>query len=120
MQLLITSAPLLARGAATTVYLSVIAILLSTVLGLLFALAQLYGGVVVRIVVEVYLYFVRGVPLLVLLFAMYYALPYAGIALEPLGELFDRVGGAGRGQDQNLARKVGFIGGQATACDRGN
>jgi polar amino acid transport system permease protein len=34
--------------------------------------------------VEVYLYIVRGVPLLVLLFAMYYALPYAGVQVEPV------------------------------------
>jgi len=34
---------------------------------------------VLRIVAEAYLYIARGVPLLVLLFAMYYALPYAGI-----------------------------------------
>jgi His/Glu/Gln/Arg/opine family amino acid ABC transporter permease subunit len=84
MHLLLVSAPLLARGAAVTVYLSLVAILLSTALGLVLALAQLYGGIVLRTVVEAYLYVVRGVPLLVLLFAMYYALPYAGIALDPM------------------------------------
>jgi ABC-type amino acid transport system permease subunit len=39
---------------------------------------------VLRIVAEAYLYIARGVPLLVLLFAMYYALPYAGIMVEPM------------------------------------
>ena len=82
MDLLLISAPLLARGLVTTVYLSAAAILFATALGVVFALIQLYGGVVLRMAVEVYLYIVRGVPLLVLLFAMYYALPYAGIQID--------------------------------------
>jgi His/Glu/Gln/Arg/opine family amino acid ABC transporter permease subunit len=84
MDLVLASLPLLARGAATTLYLSAAAILLATLLGLVLALMQLYGGVVLRAIVEVYLYLVRGVPLLVLLFAMYYALPYAGVQIEPV------------------------------------
>lgn len=82
MDLLLTSLPLLVRGAATTAYLSVAAIIFSTVLGLVFTLVQLYGGVLLRLAVEAYLYLVRGVPLLVLLFAMYYALPYAGVQID--------------------------------------
>lgn len=84
MDLVLASLPLLARGAATTLYLSAAAIVLATLLGLVLALVQLYGGVVLRALVEVYLYLVRGVPLLVLLFSMYYALPYAGVRIEPV------------------------------------
>lgn len=84
MDLVFASLPLLARGAATTLYLSAAGILLATLLGLVLALMQLYGGVVLRALVEVYLYLVRGVPLLVMLFAMYYALPYAGVQIEPV------------------------------------
>jgi His/Glu/Gln/Arg/opine family amino acid ABC transporter permease subunit len=81
--LLETSLPLLAKGTATTLYLSVASTALATLLGLVFASAQLFGGRVLRAVVEIYLYLIRGIPLLVLLFAMYYALPYAGIRIEP-------------------------------------
>jgi polar amino acid transport system permease protein len=84
MDLLFNSLPLLARGTATTLYLSAAAIVLATVLGMVFALLQLYGGFILRALVEVYLYVVRGVPLLVLLFAMYYALPYANVKIEPV------------------------------------
>lgn len=84
MDLLLVSLPLLAHGTAVTLYLSAAAILLATLLGLMLALIQLYGGIVLRAIVEVYLYLVRGVPLLVLLFAMYYALPYAGIQIDPM------------------------------------
>lgn len=83
MELLINSLPLLGMGTLTTIYLSIAAILLSTLLGLLFALFQLYGGLSLRIVSEVYLYIMRGVPLLVLLFTMYYAAPYAGVQIDP-------------------------------------
>lgn len=82
MELLVNSLPLLGRGAAMTLYLSAASIVLATVLGLALAALQLYGGIVLRAVVEVYLYLIRGVPLLVLLFAMYYALPYAGVRIE--------------------------------------
>ncbi len=82
MDLLFASLPLLLRGAATTAYLSAAAILFSTALGVVFTLVQLYGGVLLRMAVEAYLYLVRGVPLLVLLFAMYYALPYAGVQID--------------------------------------
>ncbi len=83
MELLIKSLPLLSKGLVTTLWLSLAATALATLLGLVFAMAQLFGGRVLRAVVEVYLYLVRGIPLLVLLFAMYYALPYAGLHVEP-------------------------------------
>lgn len=84
MDLLFHSLPLLARGTVTTLYLSVAAVVLATGLGVVLAILQLYGGFILRALVELYLYIVRGVPLLVLLFAMYYALPYANVQIEPV------------------------------------
>ena len=37
-----------------------------------------------RLLVDAYVYVVRGVPLLLLLFFMYYGLPYSGIHLDPV------------------------------------
>ena len=82
--LLIASAPLLLKGVAITLLLTVSAAVIATLFGLMIAAAQLFGGRVFRIIAETYLYIVRGVPLLVLLFAMYYALPYAGINIDPV------------------------------------
>ncbi len=84
MDLLANSLPLLARGTATTLYLSAAAVVLATGLGVVLAVLQLYGGLLLRLLVEAYLYVIRGVPLLVLLFAMYYALPYANVQVEPV------------------------------------
>lgn len=82
--ILIASFPLLMRGVWITLLLTVSATILATLFGLLTASAQLFGGIVLRMVAEAYLYIVRGVPLLVLLFAMYYALPYAGVNVDPM------------------------------------
>jgi polar amino acid transport system permease protein len=84
MDALLPSLPLLAKGVGTTLYLSAASTALATLLGVVFSAIQLFGWRPLQWLVEVYLYIVRGVPLLVLLFAMYYALPYAGIAVDPV------------------------------------
>jgi polar amino acid transport system permease protein len=81
---LIVSVPLLMRGVWITLLLTGAAAILATAFGFVIASAQLFGGFILRALAEVYLYIVRGVPLLVLLFAMYYALPYAGINIDPM------------------------------------
>jgi His/Glu/Gln/Arg/opine family amino acid ABC transporter permease subunit len=81
---LLASVPLLMRGAWITLVLTASATILATLFGAAIAAAQLLGRLPLRILAETYLYLVRGVPLLVLLFAMYYALPYAGINLDPM------------------------------------
>lgn len=84
MDALLPSLPFLAKGIVTTLYLSVASTALASLLGVLFAAVQLFAWRRFKWLVEVYLYIVRGVPLLVLLFAMYYALPYSGIDVEPV------------------------------------
>jgi len=84
MDALLPSLPLLAKGVVTTLYLSVASTALATLLGIVFATIQLFAWRPLKWIVEAYLYIMRGVPLLVLLFAMYYALPYAGIQVEPV------------------------------------
>ena len=48
------------------------------------ALHRKFGWWPFRVAVDVYVYVVRGVPLLLLLFFMYYGLPYSGIDLPPV------------------------------------
>jgi His/Glu/Gln/Arg/opine family amino acid ABC transporter permease subunit len=82
--ILFASLPLLMRGVWITLLLTISGAILATLFGVVIASAQLFAGAVLHILAEAYLYIVRGVPLLVLLFAMYYALPYAGIDLDPM------------------------------------
>ena len=81
---LIANGHLLLSGAQMTLLLSAASAVLATVFGLAIAMVQLFADPVSRILVEVFLYVMRGVPLLVLLFGMYYILPYAGLDLDPL------------------------------------
>src|ERR1700693_4396879 len=76
--------PYLLRGAEIRLLLSAASVALSTPVGMIVALLHVFGVAPIRIGVEIYLFLVRGIPLLILLFAMYYVLPYIGIDLNPL------------------------------------
>ncbi len=76
--------PLLLEGALTTVKLSVLGMALAVVLGLLLALARLYGGPVLSALSLAYVEVFRGTPLLIQLFLLFYGLPYLGVKLTPL------------------------------------
>ena len=67
--------PLLLRGAWVTTYLSVLSMLLAIILGLPIAIARLFGSLPVRWAAVAYIEFFRGIPILLLLFFLYYGLP---------------------------------------------
>ena len=71
------------RGAGMTALVAAAAVIPATTLGVLLALLQIFGGRTVRGGVVVYLFLVRGIPLLVLLTFVYYLLPLTGIDLPP-------------------------------------
>ena len=70
--------PLLVHGAGITILLSVLGMLLAIAIGLPLALARLYGPWPLRMLATLYVEFFRGIPVLLLLFFLYYGLP--GIA----------------------------------------
>ncbi|WP_324059413.1 amino acid ABC transporter permease [Aeromonas caviae] len=74
--------PLLSAGLIFTVPLTLITFLLGIVLGLSVALARLYGPAPLVMLVRFYVWLVRGTPLLVQLFLIFYGLPSAGIVLD--------------------------------------
>ncbi len=74
--------PLLLRGAVTTVELSVLAMGLAVVAGLVVVLARLYGPAPVRLAAKAYVEVIRGTPLLIQLFLIYYGLPELGVRLN--------------------------------------
>ena len=73
----------LLRGAEMTLLMAGVSVLPATLLGMLLALVQVFGKRVARPAVQVYLFVVRGIPLLVLLTFVYYLLPLTGIDLPP-------------------------------------
>jgi His/Glu/Gln/Arg/opine family amino acid ABC transporter permease subunit len=70
--------PLLAKGAGLTVLITVLSMLLAVCLALPIAVARLYGPAPIRWLALIYVEFFRGVPVLLLLYLLYYALPAFG------------------------------------------
>jgi polar amino acid transport system substrate-binding protein len=68
--------PELLKAALMTIFLSVTSMALAMVLGLLVCLARLYGPSWLRACALVYVEFFRGVPLLLLLFFLYFGVGY--------------------------------------------
>jgi His/Glu/Gln/Arg/opine family amino acid ABC transporter permease subunit len=79
--LIIDSVPFLLRGAVYTVQVSVLAIVFGLVLGWLFGLAAVSGVAALRAVTGCYVQFIRGTPLLVQIFLIYFGLPVLGLNL---------------------------------------
>ncbi len=80
--------PTLLRGAATTIIISVVSMSLAIALGLLIALARLFGRPPLSTLAVAYIEVYRGTPLLIQLFILYYGLPNIGISLSPLTAAF--------------------------------
>jgi polar amino acid transport system substrate-binding protein len=74
--------PLLLRGAVVTVEISVLAMALAVVAGLVIVLMRLYGVAPLRWFSRAYVEIFRGTPLLIQLFLIYYGLPQIGIKLN--------------------------------------
>ena len=70
------------RGAAVTLELTAVGIILGFILGLTLALMRTYGPKWMRLIAIGYIELFRGTPLLVQLFLIYYGLPSIGLILS--------------------------------------
>ncbi len=75
--------PTLLHGAWLTILVSLLSFALALVLGLLTGLGRISRLAPLRAITAVYVQFIRGTPLLLQLFFVYYVLPYGGIVLSP-------------------------------------
>jgi polar amino acid transport system substrate-binding protein len=73
--------PMLLSGAWMTVKLTVLGFLLAMLIGLPVASVRLFGPVPLRWLATIYVEFFRGIPVLLLLFFLYYSLPEVGSML---------------------------------------
>lgn len=71
------------KGLGVTVSISLLAIVIGSLLGVLVGLCLVYGNPVLRFLVRAYTDFIRGTPVLVLVLASYYVLSTVGIDLGP-------------------------------------
>jgi polar amino acid transport system permease protein len=79
---LLAIAPLLLRGFGVTLLLTAISIGLGTVFGTLLGCLYAWGGRLLRVVLFLIVTAVRGVPLVVQVFAVFFVLPAYGIKLS--------------------------------------
>ena len=84
LSLVTDSLPLLLQGALVTLEITALAVGLGLVYGLVAALAQLSKFAPLRLIAKVYVDFIRGTPLLVQIFIIYFALPVViGHRIDP-------------------------------------
>ncbi|HFP9304017.1 TPA: amino acid ABC transporter permease [Raoultella planticola] len=74
--------PMLYAGLVFTIPITLISFFLGLLLGFIVALIRLYGPAPSKNVVRFYVWIIRGTPLLVQLFLIFYALPSVGITLD--------------------------------------
>ena len=74
--------PYMARGALVTLEISACAMALATAIGLILGLISVSDLNLLKALVRVYVYFIRGTPALVQIFLVYFALPRIGLELS--------------------------------------
>jgi len=80
--IIVKSIPLLAEGIVVTLQVSAIAAVLGLLLGVICGLGALSRSLPVRWIVTAYVDFIRGTPLLIQIFLVFFALPMVGIRFD--------------------------------------
>lgn len=82
--LIFDSMPFLLQGAGTTVLITIFSLLLGLIIGLFMGIGRISKNPIARIPATIYVQFLRGTPLLVQIFILYFGLPSAlNINLNP-------------------------------------
>jgi cystine transport system permease protein len=81
--LLVQSLPVLAQGAVLTVKFAVLSMFFGLIAGALLALMGVSHSRTLNWIARIYVSVMRGTPLLVQIFVIYYGLPSFGISLDP-------------------------------------
>ena len=83
LQLVIDSLPVLLQGTLLTLKFAVLSMAFGLVIGIVVALMGIGNQRILKVMARIYVSIMRGTPLLVQIFVVYYGLPGIGIALEP-------------------------------------
>jgi L-cystine transport system permease protein len=84
VEVALDSLPFILEGAWYTIMIAIVSMAFSLVLGLFIALARMSKLRLMSIPARIFISFMRGTPLLVILFILYFGLPMLGIELKPL------------------------------------
>jgi His/Glu/Gln/Arg/opine family amino acid ABC transporter permease subunit len=80
--ILIANLPYLLKGAQVTLWLSLAVVSLGTLLGIVIGILATIGNVFLRAFITSYVFTLRGIPILVIMFLGYYACPALGIPVN--------------------------------------
>ena len=84
MELIVQSLPFVTKGLAITLQVSALVVSLSLVAGVLLGAGLVYGPLPLRWLIRGFSDVIRGIPVLVLIFAVYYGLPALKVNLSNL------------------------------------
>lgn len=79
-----SSLPLLIDGTIVTIKLTILTFLFGSIIGIINAILNMSKYKIIRIVAFLYIWIIRGTPLLLQLFIIYFGLPSIGIKLSPM------------------------------------
>lgn len=82
--IIIDSLPSLLKATLMTIFLAGISIIIALVIGFFTAIIRILKVKVLNEIASTYVSLMRGTPLLVQIFVIYYGLPQVGIALDPI------------------------------------
>lgn len=82
MEVLVQSYPYLLKGALQTLLMSLVAVTAGTVLGLVLGLVAVSRFKKLRALIDAYVFVLRGIPILVIMFVTYYAFPAMGYRIS--------------------------------------
>ncbi|ABV33429.1 MULTISPECIES: amino acid ABC transporter permease [Pseudothermotoga] len=83
-EIAIFSLPKLLNGLVTTLYMTLFAAITGFIMGIILCVGRIYGRKIIRFICAGFIELIRGTPMLVQLFILYYGLPVYGIRLTPL------------------------------------
>ncbi len=82
--IIIDSLPSLLEATLMTIFLAGISIIIALIIGFFTAIVRIVKVRVLNGIANIYVSIIRGTPLLVQIFVIYYGLPQIGIALDPI------------------------------------
>jgi His/Glu/Gln/Arg/opine family amino acid ABC transporter permease subunit len=82
MDVLFQNLPYLMKGAVQTIWMSLFTLFFGTLLGLCLGFAAVSRFRALRAVIDTYVFVIRGIPVLVLMFITYYAFPAMGYRIS--------------------------------------
>ncbi|MGX7596783.1 amino acid ABC transporter permease [Planococcus plakortidis] len=84
IEVAIEALPFILEGAWYTLLIAIVSMLLALFLGLFVALARMNKLALISFPTRLFISFMRGTPLLVILFILYFGFPMVGIDMQPL------------------------------------